>query len=70
MTTIVRQRPMTKLMSCSTTTMVVPPSFTRRMSRAVRAVSSGFMPATGSSSSMSSGRVASPIAMPSAFWWP
>lgn len=54
-------------MSCSTSSTVTPRSSRRRRTSAtIFIVSSWFIPAKGSSSKITSGRVASPIAMPKA----
>ena len=54
----------TKAMSCSTTTIVRPASFRCRSTRAVLQVSSGDMPAVGSSSSTSAARRPAPWRSP------
>ena len=62
---------MTMPMSCSTRTIEMPSS--SRISstaRAIRSVSSAFMPATGSSSSSSRGSVHSARATSTRFWSP
>src|ERR1700722_14903421 len=52
------QTPITRLMSCSTRTTVVPSSASARSSAANRRVSSASCPAAGSSSSRNRGRTA------------
>ncbi len=58
-------------MSCSTSTMEIPsPERISRMAAAMRAVSSAFIPATGSSSRSSRGSVQSARATSTRFWSP
>ena len=59
-----------KRMSCSITTTASPPSRMRRTSAVASAVSCGFIPAVGSSSSSTFGSAASARAISSRRWSP